>query len=224
MSCDNEIEMTILNKYILLLLVVFSSEPVFSQKQSGYLFRCSKDYKIDINTLRDSEYFIGFLSEEDLQNEKCDSAYHELNNEKYFEYFFLRLFDNKLQSIEPLPRKKELIDSTCTNNRYSIFTGGFALFDFVYIFKEPDQEFFYNICINKVTIDYCEIIKYGDYDTDYKKRIVLKSFPVFSSISKNEFGLLKNRLERSQKFKGAIFICPIHRSEGCESDVSDLLQ
>ena len=180
----------------------------FSQRGSGYLFRCYVSTKLELKTLTNYDLFNCFLDIDDLRNEINDSVYYQPSREgSPFQLFFSNLFQKNLKLIDNVPRKEEILDHNCKLGK-TISLKDTPLYDFIYTYKLTTEDFFYVVMVNKVSIEYCTLNQYTEYDLMFRQRVALKAFPCFLKLDDHEIDFFESSFQKSLNLKGQVFYRP----------------
>lgn len=192
-------------RYFLFGLLTLLCGYSISQEQSGYLVRVYDSKEPDFKTFTGSLRFSGFLEKASLESFTSDSVSYDVKADwTGLGMLISKVFGNELQLIDPIPRKKEFADTSCYSKN-GISLEDIFFYDFVYVYKSPDEKFYHAVFVNKVNIESCLLKQYSEYELSFKERLVLRSVPCFGLLTENEKDLFADALGMITNLKGKTF-------------------
>jgi len=187
---------------LLICLQIFAINCI-AQENHGYLIRGYNSRSLKVDESNISPLFFGFLCKKDLGKLSNDSIVYDstLENSR-FSLQISKLFDNQVHLIEETPSNKDFQNNNCIVLK-PVDLGDVKFYDFSYYYR-VNNEYYYILFVNSVTIDFCHLKQYTDFDFNFKSKISLKSLPNFSKLNNFEAESLKNCFQRMKSVFGSV--------------------
>lgn len=182
-----------LNNTLILIYILFLglAPACMAQAEKGFLLQCYNTRNLK-DTSSYNYIFSLYLSEHDFVKMDCDSLYIDsVYHDFYFSRQLNKLFNEKAQFVEAIPKQNEKVDPDCKINR-SLNILDFSSIgliqsllinnDYIYIFK-----------INKIAISACALRSKNDYYPGFKRRIGISTLELLA-INPEEVKTFKQNL------------------------------